>query len=205
MHSTNRLLVYFDTLFTRFATPSSACPHAVELPFVARRIILTREPEHVKTVLTSKFARFGKGALFHDSWSPFLGDSIFTTDGPLWQRSRALIRPMFTRERVRDLDIFDRWAARLVARLPAESGRTVDVCDLFYRMTLDVTTDFLLGEPVGALDNPDSAFTRAFTEVQRMQMMLTILQCVLSPLLPLCLPSCLVFASLSPVLSPPPP
>ncbi|KAF4511683.1 hypothetical protein G6O67_003456 [Ophiocordyceps sinensis] len=175
MHSTNRLLVYFDTLFTRFATPSSACPHAVELPFVARRIILTREPEHVKTVLTSKFARFGKGALFHDSWSPFLGDSIFTTDGALWQRSRALIRPMFTRERVRDLDIFDRWAARLVARLPAESGRTVDVCDLFYRMTLDVTTDFLLGEPVGALDNPDSAFTRAFTEVQRMQMMLTIL------------------------------
>jgi hypothetical protein len=26
------------------------------------------------------------------------------------------------------------------------------MCDLFYRMTLDVTTDFLLGHGVGSLD-----------------------------------------------------
>lgn len=85
---------------------------------------------------------------------------------------------MFTRERVRDLDIFDRWTTRLIDLLSAEPGRTVDVCDLFYRMTLDVTTDFLLGHDVGALDNPDGVFTRTFTEVQHMQIILTLLQCV---------------------------
>lgn len=83
MHATDRLLPYVDTISTRCATPSNPCPHAVELPFAMRRIIVMRDPEHIKTVLTSKFARFGKGALFHSSWSPFLGDSIFTTDGAL--------------------------------------------------------------------------------------------------------------------------
>lgn len=58
---------------------------------------------------------------------------------------------MFTKERIRDLDIFERWSDVLVAKLPP-SGQTVDICDLFYRMTLDVTTDFLLGESVGALE-----------------------------------------------------
>ncbi|PHH92122.1 hypothetical protein CDD83_8795 [Cordyceps sp. RAO-2017] len=172
MQATNRLLDYYNGIFTRFATAQS--PHVVELPFLTRRIILTRDPEHVKTVLTSKFTQYGKGTLFHDSWSPFLGDSIFTTDGHMWQKSRSLIRPMFTRERIRDLEIFDHWARRLIGKLPPQ-GRTVDICDLFYRMTLDVTTDFLLGQDVGALDNPNGDFTRAFTEVQRKQMILTIL------------------------------
>jgi cytochrome P450 len=112
---------------------------------------MTREPEHVKTVLTSKFADFGKGPEFHQTWSPFLGDSIFTTDGQLWQNSRSLIRPMFIKDKVRDLDIFDKWAAALMEKLPSP-GETVDIMDLFYRMTLDVTTDFLLGATVNSLE-----------------------------------------------------
>lgn len=171
MQANNRLLDYFESLF-RHASPTA--PNIVEMALAGRRILITREPEHVKAVLTTRFADFGKGELFHEAWRPFLGDSIFTTDGVAWQRSRALIRPMFSRERVRDLDIFERWATRLMEQLPAD-GRSVDVCDLFYRMTLDVTTDFLLGHAVGALDDARSGFARAFTEVQRMQMMLTIL------------------------------
>ncbi|POR33519.1 Cytochrome P450 [Tolypocladium paradoxum] len=171
MQANNRLLDYFTGVF-RHARPT--CPNVVELSFASRRILITREPEHIKTVLTAKFAHFGKGPTFHAAWSPFLGDSIFTTDGQPWRESRALIRPMFTKERMRDLVIFDRWAEALVAKLPA-SGQTVDICDLFYRMTLDVTTDFLLGQHVGALENPNSDFGRAFMEVQRMQMILTIL------------------------------
>lgn len=172
MQANNRLLDYFTSIY-RYARPT--CPNVVEMSLASRRILITREPEHIKTVLTAKFAQFGKGPMFHDAWSPFLGDSIFTTDGAQWRESRALIRPMFTKDRMRDLDIFDRWASALVAKLPA-SGQTVDICDLFYRMTLDVTTDFLLGQDVGALENPDGDFGRAFMEVQRMQMILTILQ-----------------------------
>jgi cytochrome P450 len=102
-------------------------------------------------VLTTKFTEFGKGERFHESWSPFLGDSIFTTDGELWSNNRSLIRPMFIKDRVRDLDLFERWASKLMSKLPP-SGQTVDIMDLFYRMTLDVTTDFLLGASVNSLD-----------------------------------------------------
>jgi hypothetical protein len=58
---------------------------------------------------------------------------------------------MFVKDRVRDLDIFDRWTETMISHIPGD-GETVDMCDLFYRMTLDVTTDFLLGASVGSLD-----------------------------------------------------
>ncbi|KAK1775463.1 hypothetical protein QBC45DRAFT_396071 [Copromyces sp. CBS 386.78] len=101
-------------------------------------------------------------------------NSIFTTDGQLWSESRALIRPMFIKDRVRDLEIFDKWTKTLIDKLPA-SGQTVDIMDLFYRMTLDVTTDFLLGHSVDSLNNPKHQFVDAFQQVQRIQMMLTTL------------------------------
>ncbi|KAB5586093.1 cytochrome P450 [Coniochaeta sp. 2T2.1] len=169
---TNRLLDYYDWQYS-FATPQ--CPNCVELSFTGRlRFLMTREPEHIKAVLTSKFADFGKGQQFHDAWHPFLGDSIFTTDGALWHNSRSLIRPMFVKDKVRDLHLFDRWTRKLISKLPP-SGQTVDISDLFYRMTLDVTTDYLLGAGVNSLDDPKHSFAAAFNEVQRIQMMITIL------------------------------
>ncbi|KAK2590853.1 hypothetical protein QQS21_011465 [Conoideocrella luteorostrata] len=167
----NRLLDYLTYMFSN---NKATCPHAAEISLLGRRIIITRDPEHIKAVLTNQFTQFGKGPQFHDIWEPFLGDSIFTTDGKQWQGSRALIRPMFVKDRVRDIHIFDRWADTLISHIPRD-GETVDMCDLFYRMTLDVTTDFLLGASVGSLDNPRSEFSKAFTEVQRAQMILTIL------------------------------
>jgi cytochrome P450 len=168
----NRLLDFYNNLY-KSANPE--CPNIVEIAFFGgTRFLMTREPEHVKTVLTSKFAEYGKGQQFHDTWSPFLGDSIFTTDGKLWQDSRSLIRPMFIKDKVRDLEIFDKWAGILISKLPPE-GHTVDICELFYRMTLDVTTDYLLGNSVNSLNNPKHEFAQAFNEVQRIQMMITIL------------------------------
>ncbi|KAF1732997.1 Cytochrome P450 52A13 [Beauveria bassiana] len=150
----NRLYDFFKSIFDA-GTPE--CPNAVEALFFGRRIIFTQEPEHIKTVLTAKFADYGKGPKFHEVWAPFLGDSIFTTDGAQWHDSRTLIRPMFVKDRVRDMGIFERWSDKLISKLPA-SGETVDMCDLFYRMTLDLTTDFLLGSGVGSLDKPFRRF-----------------------------------------------
>lgn len=153
-------------------------PHVAELAVGRRRVIMTSEPEHIKTVLTTKFSQYGKGEFVHQSARPFLGDSIFTTDGQLWHQSRTLIRPMFTTDRLRDIEIFRNWSDVMLSKMP-RSGQTVDICDLFYRMTLDVSTDFLLGQAVGALDNPNNKFSQAFTDVQRMQVIRVILSWVL--------------------------
>jgi cytochrome P450 len=149
-YQTKNKLDYFYNHIFDWGTPES--PNCVEISFFGRiRFLMTREPEHIKTILTTKFREYGKGERFHEVWSPFLGDSIFTTDGQQWSDSRALIRPMFVKDRVQDLDIFDKWTTTLISKIPA-SGQTVDMMDLFYRMTLDVTTDFLLGESVDSLN-----------------------------------------------------
>lgn len=143
------LLAFFDGLFDH-ATPE--CPNCVELQVRSReRFIMTRDPEHIKTILTTKFNEYGKGPSFHSLWRPFLGDSIFTTDKSQWHDSRGLIRPMFIKDRVSDLATFEKWVTKLVSKLPPP-GETVDIMDLLYRMTLDVTTDFLLGASVNSLD-----------------------------------------------------
>ncbi|KAI1639290.1 cytochrome P450 [Biscogniauxia mediterranea] len=165
-------LEHFNSFFDTRGTPES--PHCVELHMRPRsRAIITRDPEHVKAILAGNFRDFGKGQRFHRLWRPFLGDSIFTTDGHLWHDSRALIRPMFIKERVSDLATFGKGAETLMAKLPP-SGETVDIMDLLYRMTLDITTEFLLGASVDSLNNPQSEFSNAFNEVQQFQMLLTI-------------------------------
>jgi len=133
------------------------------------RVIFTREPEHVKAMLGTDFASFGKGYRFHDSTEPFLGDGIFSTDGKLWQHSRALIRPFFVNERVRDLEIFERGVQKFLTKLPP-SGQTVEIMDLINRLTFDETTDYLLGASANSLDDPKSEFMYAFDTVQREQM-----------------------------------
>jgi Cytochrome P450 len=80
----------------------------------------------------------------------------------------------FMKNRVSDLHIFERWTDVMIKQFP-RSGETVDLQDYFYRMTIDVITDFLLGESVNSLENPRSEFVKAFTVVQRWQTMLTVL------------------------------
>lgn len=148
MHSQNRLLEYY---FSMFDSADPSCPSAVEITIMGRRSIVTIDPEHIKAVLATNFTHFGKGERFHSTWEPFLGDSIFTTDGQLWQQSRTLIRPMFLKQKIRDMDIVERWSDVMISKIPA-SGQTVDISDLFYRMTLDATTDYLLGHSVESLE-----------------------------------------------------
>ncbi|KID76638.1 cytochrome P450 alkane hydroxylase, partial [Metarhizium brunneum ARSEF 3297] len=116
-----------------------------------KRVLITREPEQIKAILATKFANFGHGPQWHRLWRPFLGKGIFATDGDDWHRSRGLIRPMFVKDRLRNLVIFDNCTRKLLSTLPP-SGTTVDIKDVFYRWTLDTTTEFLLGENTNSLD-----------------------------------------------------
>ncbi|KAI9149174.1 Cytochrome P450 52A13 [Paramyrothecium foliicola] len=148
----------------------------------SKRVLITRDAEQIKAVLATKFADFGHGPQWHKLWRPFLGDGIFAVDGQAWHDSRAMIRPMFTQERLRNLDIFDACTDKLLSKLPS-SGQTVNVKDLFYRWTLDTTTDFLLGENVNSLDNPNSNVAAAMETAQRIQMYIFVLNPI-APLIP---------------------
>ncbi|KAJ5129374.1 uncharacterized protein N7515_005413 [Penicillium bovifimosum] len=140
---------------------------------ISTRMIITKDPENIKAILTGQFADYGKGETFHQEWKEFLGDSIFATDGELWSRSRQLIRPMFVRDRIVDTEIFEKHVQKLIAHLSGSKspsgGKVVDVSSLFFRYTLDAVTDYLLGQGTDSLENPQTSFAEAFRYVQRRQ------------------------------------
>lgn len=81
---------------------------------------------------------------------------------------------MFIKDRISDLHIFERKVQTMMSLFP-DSGMEFDLMDLFYRMTIDVTTEFLLGQGINSLENPQSDFVQAFAEVQRIQMLITVI------------------------------
>ncbi|KAI2879733.1 hypothetical protein CBS76997_10719 [Aspergillus niger] len=152
---------------------ASAIDHVqtAELDFgISNRAIVTKDPENIRALLTGQFADYGKGEPFHHDWKEFLGDSIFVTDGELWSRSRQLIRPMFTRDRIVDTEIFEHHVQHLIPLLAGtKSNKVVDVTPLFLRYTLDAATAYLFGDGTNSLQNPATSFAEAFSYVQHRQ------------------------------------
>ncbi|GKZ45183.1 hypothetical protein AbraIFM66951_007771 [Aspergillus brasiliensis] len=114
---------------------------------ISTRVIITKDPENIKALLTGQFVDFGKGEGFRHDWKDFVGDSFFVTDGEQWSRWRQLIRPMFTRHRIVDTEPFDHYVHHLNPLLAGPKGnKVVDVTPLFLRYTLDIATAYLFGE-----------------------------------------------------------
>jgi cytochrome P450 len=83
----------------------------------------------------------------------FLGDGIFGVDGSAWSDARALLRPHFHKQRISDLEIFEKKVNLMISLLPKDGG-TVDMMDWFSRFALDASTEFLFGQSVDSLNNP---------------------------------------------------
>ncbi|KAI0433586.1 cytochrome P450 [Xylaria sp. FL1042] len=168
--------------FVEMMKPSTN--YNVEGRMLGRRVVFTADPENIKAILATQFSDYGKGEPFHREWKEFLGDSIFVTDGQSWHSSRQLLRPQFSRERISDLHTFESHLETLFKAIAnggalngpyqdvdieAGNGRPLEISELFFRYTLDVSTSFLLGKDVQSLTNPREPFAEAFNEVQRIQ------------------------------------
>ena len=66
------------------------------------------------------------------AWKDFLGDSIFTTDGQQWSESRNLLRPLFIKTRVRDLEIYERNVEKLMSLIGGK-GEEVNLSVSLFR------------------------------------------------------------------------
>ncbi|KIX08674.1 uncharacterized protein Z518_03331 [Rhinocladiella mackenziei CBS 650.93] len=133
-----------------------------------RSVILTIEPENIKTVLSLRFHDYG----IHYRLAPFkplLGEGIFSTDGEHWAESRALIRPSFTRDQVADVRELEELIGDLFAFLPRDGTTVVDLQELFFRYTIDSATAFLFGQSVATLkkSQEDLGFAEAFHYAQK--------------------------------------
>ncbi|KAL8777852.1 MAG: hypothetical protein Q9194_002328 [Teloschistes cf. exilis] len=117
-------------------------------------VISTIEPDNIKAVLSTKFKDFEIGSPRRRAFSPILANSILVADGPEWEHSRAFLKPSFSRSQVGDLTTLESHVQHLLKAIPRD-GSTVDLADLFFRYTADVTTDFMFGESIGSLPHPE--------------------------------------------------
>ncbi|KAL8662427.1 MAG: hypothetical protein Q9202_004748 [Teloschistes flavicans] len=117
-------------------------------------VISTIEPENIKAVLSTNFKDFEIGSPRRRAFSPILANSILVADGPEWEHSRAFLKPSFSRSQVGDLATLESHVQHLLKAIPRDMS-TVDLADLFFRYTADVTTDFMFGESIGSLPRPE--------------------------------------------------
>ncbi|KAI6304359.1 hypothetical protein MCOR11_001238 [Pyricularia oryzae] len=135
-------------------------------------VLHTDEPENIKSILATDF----------DSWEiagprllPVLDvlgpKSIFTSNGEGWHQARSMLRPSFVRDQVADLACFDRHISHLLKKIRSscqEGMVAFDLQKLFFLMTMDSSTDFLLGRSTDLLvkASPEAEdFLRAFDYV----------------------------------------
>jgi cytochrome P450 len=132
--------------------------------------VSTSDPENIKAVLATKLADFDLGER-NAAFTPLLGTGIFTQDGREWERSRALLRPIFNRaEASSNLSLIEEHVQSLLCRIP-RGDETVDLQQLLRDLTLDSAMHSLLGRPVklagSRLEDFDAErFSRAFGEAQ---------------------------------------
>ncbi|KAL1591909.1 hypothetical protein SLS60_011501 [Paraconiothyrium brasiliense] len=134
-------------------------------------MIVTCEPENIKTILSLKFKDYSFGNRYQ-AFAPLLGDGIFNSDGEKWHNSRHLLRPNFARDQIADLEAFDRHFKLMLKHIPRD-GSTVDLQNLFFKLTIDSATEFLFNHSTNSLrmseddtNNEDAIFARAFQFAQ---------------------------------------
>lgn len=125
---------------------------------IKSRAVHTNEPENLKAVMATKF----------DDWSvkpgriafeELMQKSIFMSDGPQWSHARAIIRPIFVKDQVSDLNSIEEHVQALLRIIP-RNGSTVELQELFHRFTLDTSTEFLFGQSTHSL-RPDQSASQA--------------------------------------------
>jgi len=122
-------------------------------------VITTRNPENIKSVLATNFNDFGLGVR-HEMLGPLLGDGIFTLDGNGWKHSRTMLRPQFAREQVSHVRMLEPQVQALIKHIDyyKQQGAEFDIQELFFKLTVDSATEFLFGESVNSLHDPELGF-----------------------------------------------
>ncbi|KAF9956548.1 serine/threonine protein kinase, CMGC, dual-specificity [Mortierella alpina] len=132
------------------------------------RIINIIDPEMVDHMLRGNFWAYEKGPVAKTAFEPLLGNGIFSADGEHWKWQRKLASQIFSVKAFRHYtsDVFCKEGHIVIDYLnsAADSGRVVDLQQLFYCYTLDSFGEIAYGKSFGCLVDPEKevAFAAAF-------------------------------------------
>ncbi|KAF2190062.1 cytochrome P450 [Zopfia rhizophila CBS 207.26] len=120
-------------------------------------VIKTMDPEITKCVHATQFDYFGVENIRASPVKNLWGDGITMVDGEKWANRRALIKPSFDVVHISNINnrSLGEHVKRLMDLLPRD-GSTVDLMELFKRLSLDTASEFIFGKSMDALSAPDA-------------------------------------------------
>ncbi|KAF2686195.1 cytochrome P450 monooxygenase [Lentithecium fluviatile CBS 122367] len=123
--------------------------------FLGSRMIYSAESDNMKAMSTAKWKDFGIQPLRLDNGvtGPFHAIGVSNVDGEMWEFSRNLIKPYFTRDGYSDLGRLKVHTDRLLSLVPLD-GTAFDIQPLMQRWFLDTSTEFLFGKTLNSLTYP---------------------------------------------------
>lgn len=131
------------------------------------RSVLANQPELVRLVLKERPRDFPKSMRVAEGLRPLLGNSVFLTNGAVWERQRRIIDPAFEGGRLRDtFPAMWQAAESAVARLRDKAGgaREVEIEEVTSHAAADVIFRTLFSIPI-----ENEIATRVFTEFRDYQ------------------------------------
>lgn len=93
----------------------------------------TMDPANIQHVASTAAEDFGKDSDRETAQWPLLGPSIFS-DGEPWTLSRRLVKPIFTRTELTDLDSFAASTDKFLKLIPEKMDETFDIQPLLHRL-----------------------------------------------------------------------
>jgi cytochrome P450 len=119
--------------------------------------IYTCDVGNIKHLLATRFDDYKLPAVRVSVMGDLLGPGIFTLNGHSWSSARSLLRPALKKERLYGLsNILERHIQSMLGQISSQGG-SLDLQPLFFSLTMDVATEFLMGYSTNMLNNPDGS------------------------------------------------
>ncbi|PCH66401.1 MAG: cytochrome P450 [Rhodobacteraceae bacterium] len=133
------------------------------------RSYLCNDPELVELVLKGRPRDFPKSERIRVGLKPLLGESVFISNGDLWEHQRRIIDPAFEGGRLRSVFpvMWDSGVAAVERLLPLANGAPVEIESHTSHLAMDVIFRALFSIPIE--DETASAAFAAFREHQQAQ------------------------------------
>jgi cytochrome P450 len=116
----------------------------------------TCDSRNIKHILASGFDEFKLPRLRVNAMMGLLGNGIFTLNGRCWSHARAVLRPCFAKHNKEDMISMLETHFQALLRRISLGGNTVDLQPLFFWLTMDFATNFLMGHSTHVLDRASS-------------------------------------------------
>jgi cytochrome P450 len=122
-----------NTLLNKWTSRYREYGHTFTAIIQGTPAICTVDVTSLQTITTTNFKDYGFQPVRRAATLPFLGEGVFTMDGPFWEHSRALIRPTFRKSNISNLPAFEANLQKFFALL-SKDGSTVDLKPLLCKL-----------------------------------------------------------------------